>query len=179
MSLVLKINALELVARLSLYYDKNKCARPSTCYKTLLAFQIRLRDMIHNSLCLILMETWSTSSAVQSSAVFTTLWHVTVRRVISNRIIRAFKEPHFSESITPEILKLWKWSFFTKCSKFCLSLKNAIITQENSFSFEDKSFGSFGIMTRIHMSSHQPVKRRSQHFRSDQETWYTTHFVWY
>ena len=28
---LLKINALELVAGISVYYDKNTCARPSTC----------------------------------------------------------------------------------------------------------------------------------------------------
>ena len=55
MFLVLKINALELIAGKSVYYDKNTCDWASRCYKSVPTFQILLRDMIHNSLGLTLM----------------------------------------------------------------------------------------------------------------------------
>ena len=101
-------------------------------------FQIGLRDMIHNSLCSILMKSCPTNASVQSWAMFRTLRDVNFRRVFCNRIIRSFKESHFSESITPKILNVWKLSFFWKFSKFYVHLKNAWITPEIIFTFEDK-----------------------------------------
>ena len=52
MFLVLKINALELIAGKSVYYGKNTCDWASFDWAT---FQILLRDTIHNSLGLTLM----------------------------------------------------------------------------------------------------------------------------
>ena len=56
MFLVSEIIAVEVVAGISLNYDKSTCDRPSTCYKAVRRFQIRLKAMIHNSVCLILIE---------------------------------------------------------------------------------------------------------------------------
>ena len=72
MLMVLKIIALEFVAGVSVNYHKNTCDRPSTSQKNVLTFQIQLRDMIHNSICLILTEHWHKTAAVQTSAVFLT-----------------------------------------------------------------------------------------------------------
>ena len=38
----------------------------------------------------------------------------------------AFKEAHFSQSITSKIFEPWRWSLFWKCGKFHVDLKNAI-----------------------------------------------------
>ena len=54
--MVLNIIAFELVARVSVNYDKNAWERPSRCEKLVLRFYIPLRVMIHNSVFLILME---------------------------------------------------------------------------------------------------------------------------
>ena len=70
--LVLKTIAVELVAEISLNYDKNTSDRPSTCEKKVVRFQIQLRAMIHLSICLILMESYHKIAAVQTSAVFWT-----------------------------------------------------------------------------------------------------------
>ena len=69
---VLRLIAVELVAGVSLNYDKNACEQPSTCKKASLRFQILLRDMIHNSICLILMENWHESPVLQTCGVFQT-----------------------------------------------------------------------------------------------------------
>ena len=54
--MVLRIIAFELVVRVSVKYANNTCDGSSTCEKAVLRFQIRLRDMIINSICLTLME---------------------------------------------------------------------------------------------------------------------------
>ena len=54
--MVLKIIAFEFVVGGSLNYEKNTCDGPSTCQKSVLRIQIRLRGVIHNSISLILME---------------------------------------------------------------------------------------------------------------------------
>ena len=56
MLMVLKIIVFELVTGISVSYGKNTCDRSSTCYKAVLKFEIQLSDMIHNSICLILIE---------------------------------------------------------------------------------------------------------------------------
>ena len=56
MFLILNIIPAELVAAIIVNYEKNTRNRLSICYKTILKFKIRLRDMIHISLSLILME---------------------------------------------------------------------------------------------------------------------------
>ena len=56
MFMVLKIIAFEFVVGGSLNYEKNTCDGPSTCQKSVLRIQIRLRGVIHNSISLILME---------------------------------------------------------------------------------------------------------------------------
>ena len=72
MLLFLKLIALKLVAGISIYFDKNTCDRSSRSYKTVLALQIRLTDMTHNSLCLILIASWDKGAVVQTSTVFGT-----------------------------------------------------------------------------------------------------------
>ena len=54
--IVFKIIAFELKALISFNYDKNTCEGPSTCEKAVLRFQIPIRDIIHKSICFILME---------------------------------------------------------------------------------------------------------------------------
>ena len=113
--------------------------------------------MIHNSLCLILMESWPRVGAVQSWAAFRTPWLVNFRRVFWRRKSRAFREPDFLESITPEILKVSRGSFSWKCSKSYVDFKNALITSVNAFGFEDKSVGpccmNFCLLWQEHMWS--------------------------
>ena len=65
-----KIIPFELVAWVSPNYEKTTCDGRPPCSKAVLRFQIRLRDMIHNSICLLLMEHYHKSAAVQTSAVF-------------------------------------------------------------------------------------------------------------
>ena len=72
MFLVSKINAVELVAGNSLNYDNDTGDRLSTCFQTVLRFHILLKAMIHNLICLILMQTYHKSAAVETSAVFRT-----------------------------------------------------------------------------------------------------------
>ena len=98
--------------------------------------------MIPKSLCLILMKSWPASAAVQSWAVRRILWHVNFQRVLWNRIISALKEPHCAESATPEILKVSSWSFFWKCWKFYVDLKNLVKSTENVFYFKNKCVGN-------------------------------------
>ena len=53
---VLKIFSFELVAGVSVNYDKNISAAPSTRENAVPRFQIRLREMLHKSSSVILME---------------------------------------------------------------------------------------------------------------------------
>ena len=66
---VLKIIAFELVAGVSANYDKNTSDGPWTCYKAVLRFQIWVRHMIRNLICLILMELEHERVAAQNWAV--------------------------------------------------------------------------------------------------------------
>ena len=88
------------------------------------------------------MEDWPASATVQNWAVFSTPSNIILRRVFWNRIGRALKVPDFWKSITPEILKVWRWSWFLKGSKFYVGLKNAIIILENDFGLEGKCVGT-------------------------------------
>ena len=72
MLMVLKINALEVLAGVSVNYEKNTCDWPSTRKKAVLIIQIPLRDMIHNSISLILLEHSHKNATVQTLAVFWT-----------------------------------------------------------------------------------------------------------
>ena len=54
--LVLKIIVFELVAKISLKSSKKRCDWSSTCWKTVLRFQIWLRQMLFDWICLRLME---------------------------------------------------------------------------------------------------------------------------
>ena len=54
--LVLKITAFEHTPGIFLQSDEKTCGRLSTCWKTLLRFQIWLRQLFSNSICLTLME---------------------------------------------------------------------------------------------------------------------------
>ena len=53
---VFEIMTFEHIARISLKYDKNTCDWQSTCYQTAVRFQIWLREILPNSICLGLME---------------------------------------------------------------------------------------------------------------------------
>ena len=63
---VWKIIAFELLAGVSLNFDEHTCDFPSTSSKVVLGFHIRLREMIHNSTFLILMEHYHKSGALQT-----------------------------------------------------------------------------------------------------------------
>ena len=56
MLMFLNIIVLELVAGVSINYDKNACDRPLTFQKAVLGFQMPLRDIKPNSIYLILIE---------------------------------------------------------------------------------------------------------------------------
>ena len=56
MFMVLKIITFELIAGVPLKDEKKACEWSSTCETAVLRFEIALRDIIQNSLCLILME---------------------------------------------------------------------------------------------------------------------------
>ena len=76
------------------------------------------------------------------------------------RIFRAFREPHYSWSRNSEIFQLWSSSFFSKCSKFDVYLKNGIKIAENVFgfwhNFVQTSCGKISLMRWEYMWS--PVK---------------------
>ena len=72
MLMVLKIIGFELVAGVSLNYEKNICDRSSMFEKAILRFEMQLRDIIHYSNCLILMEHCNKIAPVPTSALFWT-----------------------------------------------------------------------------------------------------------
>ena len=137
MFMVLKRISFQLAAAVSVNYDKNRCESLPTCSKAVLRFQIQLRDMIHNSICFILMGHYHKSAALHISAVFWTHEHIKSQRVFWNRSFKAFKFLHFSESITSDILNLWKWSFFKKRPKFYVDFEKGRRLSENVDGFED------------------------------------------
>ena len=55
MAAVIEIMAFGHVAGNYLNYNENTCDRQSTCYQTVLRFQIWLTEMFSNSICLLLM----------------------------------------------------------------------------------------------------------------------------
>ena len=63
-----------------LNYDENACDRQSTCYQTVLSFQIWLREMFSDLICPGLMESSNKSAAVHITAVFGTREHVDSRK---------------------------------------------------------------------------------------------------
>ena len=88
------------------------------------------------------MESSHKRPAVQTSAVFGTTSHFNFQREFWNRIFRAFKEPHFPKSVTPKILKVWRWYFFSKTWKFYVHFKNAIKISQNVFGFLNNCVGT-------------------------------------
>ena len=54
----------EHIAGISLNYDDNPCGRQSTCYQTVLRFQMRLQEMFSNSISVGLMENYDKSAGV-------------------------------------------------------------------------------------------------------------------
>ena len=73
--------AFEHGAGISLNYDKNTCDQQSTCFQTVLMFQIWLTEMFSNLICPSLMESYGESAAVVVSAVFATREHVDSAKV--------------------------------------------------------------------------------------------------
>ena len=72
MFFVFKIISFEVKVLISVNYEKNACEQWSQCEKAVLRFQIQLRDIIHNSICLMIIEHLNKSPPVQTSAVFRT-----------------------------------------------------------------------------------------------------------
>ena len=58
-----------------------------------------------------------TSTAAQISSVLGIRERHDSWRVFQNRSFQPFKQPHFSESRTSIVLKLWRWSIFFKMRK--------------------------------------------------------------
>ena len=73
---------------------------------------------------------------------FSSLWDKWTRW-LSNGVLKqellGIQVPHFLNSIPSEIWTLWSWSFFSKCTKFCVDSNNAINISENVFGFWDNS----------------------------------------
>ena len=122
--MVLEILAFEAVVVTYLNYHGNICDWQSTCYQTIVRFQIWLRKMFSNSICHRLMEKLDVSATAEISSLFGTREHVDSRSVFWNRSFWPFKLPHFSESITSKGFTLWSWSFSSKCDKFYVHFKN-------------------------------------------------------
>ena len=78
---VSEIIAFEPVERISLIYDESTCDLHSTFYQAVLGFQIWLREMFSDSICLRLMENWDKSALVQVEEVFGATEHVYCGRV--------------------------------------------------------------------------------------------------
>ena len=74
---------------------------------------------------------------------------------------------HFSESIRPEILKLWRVYLFLKSSKFHVDCKNAIKVPENGYGFEDTCvgtcFGNFSLLWQEYLWSAVNVLKDGRH----------------
>ena len=73
MLMVLKIIEFQLVVGASVNYEQRTCDRLPTYEKAVLRFEIPLKNITHNSICLILVVNWLKSAAVQSSPVLSTL----------------------------------------------------------------------------------------------------------
>ena len=58
------------------------------------------------------------------ATVFGPVYHVAYGKVLWNRIFETFIYSPFTESVTSEIHRLWVWSFFRKCWKFNVDLRN-------------------------------------------------------
>ena len=61
-----------VLPEISLNYDENTCDPQSSSFQTVLRFQIWLKEMFGNSICLGLTESLDESSAVLIGAVFVT-----------------------------------------------------------------------------------------------------------
>ena len=76
---VFEIIAFEPVAVISLNFAENTCYRQSSCYETVLGFQIRLRVILSDSICLRLIGNLAKNSLVQVAAAFGSPEHVDCR----------------------------------------------------------------------------------------------------
>ena len=74
--MILKIIAFELVAGNSLSSEENTCDMPSTCEKTVLRFQIWLKVIFSNWICLRLQENLGKIAAAQG---FISVWDTLTR----------------------------------------------------------------------------------------------------
>ena len=127
---VLEQIAFEPGAGISLIYDENICNRQSTCYQTVLRFQIWLREMFPNLIFPRLMEN---GIKVLQWRFQQCLGHEGISKGVVRQDSPALKKPHFSGSITSEIFKLWRSSFFWKCAKVYVDCKNLLKFSENAF----------------------------------------------
>ena len=151
--------------------DENTCDQHSTCYETVLRFQISLTERFSNSICLASMENCNKRAAMVVSAVFNTREHLDSRRVLWRRGFPAFKKPYFSESVTSEIFKLKSWCFFSKFRKFCADSENTSKIREDVFHCRDNGSGTrcghfFHLTTKTHLMGSQRVTKKSYDFRS-------------
>ena len=84
-------NAFEPVVGIYLNYEENTCDRHSTCYQTVLRFQIWLIDIFSNLICLGLMENKHERAAVQILSVFAARDPLDFLREFWKRSFRTFK----------------------------------------------------------------------------------------
>ena len=85
------------------------------------------------------------------------VYHVAYGGVLGNKIFHIFILSRLSESAITEIHRLWGSSFFWKCSKFNVDLRNAEKIWEKVFCFWDNSiwigFVKLSLLRREYLSS--------------------------
>ena len=79
------------------------------------------------------------SAVVHISTVFGPFFHVACWRVRWNVTFQTYIQSTFSESLISENHCLWVSSFFWKCSKFNIHLRNGSKNSEKDFIFPDNS----------------------------------------
>ena len=89
--LVSEIIVSEPIARTSPNYDENACDMQSTFYQRIPRFQISLREIFSNSICLGLTKNQEESAAGQISSVLRTRGRDDSRRVLGSRGFRSYK----------------------------------------------------------------------------------------
>ena len=93
--------------------------------------------MFSNFICERMLKSKKKSLLLYTWAAFRTCQNVYCRRMFWNKTCYAFKYTRFSEWIISEILKLWDWTSFSKCSKFYVDSENAIKYYYEVFGFYD------------------------------------------
>ena len=94
-------------------------------------------DIFCKTIALAVINKSGKSGALQFGTMFGLIYHVPFRRILWNGTFQALIQPCFGESVISEILRLWRLSFFWKCSKFKPHFKNEEKNREKVFCFGD------------------------------------------